>query len=246
MVSVGVVRVEATRVWNRANKMVREDGAGRTAGFFAGQAWEHATLPLLRRRRAEARFTFDGAELPYEYSLYGQTWRNERTIEIAIARHFLAARDAGRMLEVGNVLSHYGIHGHDVLDRYERAVPGVLNDDVITFDPETRYDTIVSISTLEHVRCDEEEKDPRGSTKALGNLRRLLAPGGRMLVTVPVDWHAGLDADLASGRFALDRGTFYRRTTRFDWVVAEPEEALAMRYGSPYEAANGLFVTTTP
>lgn len=232
-------------MWNRANKMLREDGVGRTAGFFAGQAWEHATLPLLRRKRADTRFIFDGVELPYEYSMYGQTWRNERTIEIAIARHFLAA-GTGRMLEVGNVLHHYGIRGHDVLDRYERAVPGVLNEDVITFDPATRYDTIVSISTLEHVRCDEEEKDPEGSTKALENLRRLLSPGGRMLVTVPVDWHPGLDADLKSGRFALDRSTYYRRTSRLDWAVAEPEQALTLRYGAPYEAANALFVTTTP
>ena len=178
--------------------------------------------------------------------MYGQTWRNERTVEIAIARHFLATGTTGRMLEVGNVLHHYGIRGHDVLDRYERVVPGVISEDVITFDPGTRYDTIVSVSTLEHVRCDEEEKDPQGSTKALENLRRLLAPGGRMLVTVPVDWNAGLDADLASGRFALDRGTFFRRTSRFDWAVAESRDALAMRYGAPHEAANALFVTTTP
>lgn len=233
-------------MWNRANRMLREDGPGRTVGFFVGQAWEHATLPLLRRRRADARFVFDDAELPYEYSLYGQTWRNERTIEVAVARHFLDAGPTGRMLEVGNVLHRYGIRGHDVLDRYERAVTGVLNEDVITFDPTTRYDTIISISTLEHVRYDEDEKDPRGSVKALANLRRLLAPGGRMLVTVPVNWNPGLDADIASGCFLLDRGTFYRRTSRYDWAVAEPGHALAMQYGLPHEAANGLFVTTTP
>ena len=233
-------------MWNRTNRMLRDDGVGQTVGFLAGQAWEHATLPLLRRARADARFPFDGVELPYEYSMYGQTWRNERTVEIAIARHFLSVGTTGRVLEVGNVLHHYGIRGHDVLDRYERAVPGVINEDVITFDPGTRYDTIVSLSTLEHVRCDEEDKDPRGSTKALDNLRGLLAPGGRMLVTVPVDWNAGLDADLASGRFALDRGVFYQRTSRFDWTVADPKRALAMRYGAPFEAANALFVTTAP
>ncbi|WP_116708726.1 SAM-dependent methyltransferase [Actinomycetospora cinnamomea] len=246
MVSVGVVRVEASRVVKRARRMLDEDGAAHTTRFFAGQAWEHATLPLLRRRRADARFPYDGDELPYEYSLYGQTWRNERTIEVAIARHFLAAGELGRMLEVGNVLGHYGIHGHQVLDRYEQNVRGVLNDDVITFRPDTQYDTIVSISTLEHVRCDEPEKDPKGSTKALDNLKRLLAPGGRMLVTIPIDWNPGLDADIASGRFALDRSTYYVRTSRFDWVECDAERALAARYGHPYEAANAVFVATTP
>jgi len=244
MVNVGMVQIEAERVAARTKKMLREDGIRATSSFFALQAWEHATLPLLRRRRADERFSFDGAELRYDYSFYGQTWRNERTIEVAIARHFLA--DApGRMLEVGNVLSHYGMRGHDVLDRYERGLPGVLNEDVLTFNPDSRYDTIVSISTLEHVRCDEEEKDPRGSTKALRNLRRLLAPGGRMLVTVPIDWHPGLDEDIAAGRFTLGRDTFYRRDSRYDWSSTDRDEALENRYGSPYEAANALLVTTT-
>jgi len=245
MVNVGTVQIEAERVAARTKKMLREDGVLSTGRFFAQQAWEHATLPLLRRRRADARFPFDGVGLPYEYSFYAQTWRNERTIEVAIARHFLSGA-TGRMLEVGNVLSHYGFQGHEVLDRYERGLAGVLNEDVISFDPVARYDTIISISTLEHVRCDEEEKDPRGSLKALENLRRLLAPGGRMLVTVPVDWHQGLDDDIAAGRFTLGRDVFYRRDSRYDWSPTGAEDALRYRYGTPYEAANALLVTMTP
>ncbi|MDD7933832.1 SAM-dependent methyltransferase [Actinomycetospora straminea] len=242
---MGTVQIEAARVAARTKKMLREDGVRATGRFFALQAWEHATLPILRRRRAGDTFPFDGRELEYEYSLYGQTWRNERTIEIAIARYFLA--DApGRMLEVGNVLSHYGMRGHDVLDRYERGLPGVLNEDVLAYDPDSRYDTIVSISTLEHVRCDEVEKDPRGSMKALTNLRRSLAPGGRMLVTVPIDWHPGLDEDIAAGRFTLGRDVFYRRDSRYDWSRTDRNGALEARYGTPHEAANALLVTTTP
>lgn len=244
MLTLGAVKLEAGRVATRAKRMLSDDGAASTAGFFARQAWEHATLPLLRRRRAAERFTFDGARLGYEYSLYGQTWRNERTIEIAIARHFLTHHDTGRMLEVGNVLSHYGVRGHEVLDRYERNLPGVLNDDVIEFDPGVSYDTIVSISTLEHVRRDEDEHDARGSAKALENLRRLLTPTGRMLVTVPIDWNPGLDEDIAAGRFTLGRDVFYRRHTRYDWAECEAEQALGKEYGHPFEAANALLVTS--
>lgn len=245
MVSLGTVRVEGSRVVARARKMIRDEGPVGTARFFAGQAWEHATLPVLRRRRADERFAFGDAELCYEYSLYGQTWRNERTIEIPLARHFLSESGRGHVLEVGNVLGHYGMRGHQVLDRYERNLPGVINDDVITFDPAARFDAILSISTLEHVRWDEDDQDPHGSAKALENLHRLLAPGGRMLVTIPIGWNPGVDADIAAGRFALDRSIFYRRTSRFDWEVCSSEQALSTRYGMPFEAANGLLVTMT-
>ena len=43
---------------------------------------------------------------------------------------------------------------HDVLDKYEKG-NNVINDDVVSFSTEVKYDLIVSVSTLEHVGWDE-------------------------------------------------------------------------------------------
>lgn len=237
------VKLEVGRVVNRARVMTRDEGIVPTAKFFGRLVVEHLEYPVMRRRRSDKRFRFFGEDLPFAYHLYSQTWRNERSIEIAIAHHLLRRQPPGRMLEVGNVLGHFGYVGHDVLDRYEK-VEGLINTDVIGYRPDTLYDTVVSISTLEHVRFDEEHlRDPHGSSLALESLRSTVAPGGRLLVTVPFGYNLGLDEDIRSGRFAFERQVAYRRVNREgDWHEVSLEEGLNCQYGSPFDAANGILV----
>lgn len=236
------LRIEVGRVVNRIGKMVRSAGVAPTVRFLAGLAAEYIAYPRMRRRRALARVSFDGEELPYAYHLYSQTWRNERCLELAIAKHFLKDRPAGHMLEVGNVLGHFGVRGQDVIDKYER-IQGVINRDVVDLGIEQHYDTILSISTLEHVRLDEVQQDPRGPLLALHSLRRALRRGGRLLVTVPIGYNKGLDEDIRSGRFSFSRQSYFTRISKEnDWVEVAEEEALACSYGWPYEAANAVLV----
>lgn len=137
-----------------------------------------------------AEFLYWGEPLEYCRAEYNNSARNERTVEVPIASRFVDLQ-RGVGLEVGNVLSHYRRVGWTVVDRYERG-RGVLNIDV--FDCHERYDWIVSISTLEHVRWDEgAERDPDGAVRAVEHLLGLLRPGGEMLVTVPMGWHPFLD-----------------------------------------------------
>lgn len=95
-----------------------------------------------------------------------------------------------KILEVGNVLSHYFPVNHDIVDKYEKA-DGVINQDVIDFYPSKRYDLIISISTLEHVGWDENLRDhkilrdPMKVLHAIENLKRLLAPEGKWLSPYP-------------------------------------------------------------
>ena len=169
--------------------------------------------------RIVATVTWWGERLTLFDHPYNTTRRNERAVEIPCAVTWLKGR-GGRGLEVGNVLGHYGMNGHRVVDRWEEA-PGVDNIDV--FDIEGAYRWIVAISTLEHVRRDEPEKDPTGAWRALGHLRSLLKPGGAMLVTVPLGWNADLDAHLMDGSGADRECTFVRRgaswyqTERLTW-----------------------------
>lgn len=142
---------------------------------------------------------YHGERLPLVRHMYNCTWLNERGAELAIWDHW--RRDVAT-LEVGNVLNHYEPFDHHVVDRYEQAV-GVDNRDV--FDVDGSWPQIVSISTIEHVRWDEDPREPGGSRLALEHLQRLLAPGGRMLVTVPTGHNPPLDAWLASGETGATR-----------------------------------------
>lgn len=236
------LKIEVGRVVNRIRGMFRSDGFVPTARFLGRLAVEHVEYPRMRRRRSLARFRFDGEALPYAFHLYSQTWRNERCLELAIASHFLKQRPPGRMLEVGNVLGHFGVRGQDVIDRYER-VQGIINDDIVDLKTEQQYDTIISISTLEHVRFDEEQQDPHGPSLALENLRRALREAGSMLVTVPIGYNRGLDEDIRSGRFSFRKQVYYKRVSADnDWAEVTRTDALRCSYGSPYQAANAVLV----
>jgi hypothetical protein len=154
---------------------------------------------------------------------YNATWRNERAVEIPLAREFLARFPGGVGLEVGNVMSHYGPIRHTVLDKYE-ADPRVVAVDVVDFHPPQRFDYILSISTLEHVGRDEVPCEPEKSPRALAHLRALVQPDGRLFVTCPLGYNPALDrAVLESSPVPLVEGFLRRQATanRFDEIDKE-------------------------
>ena len=85
---------------------------------------------------------------------------NERSIEVPIVMEIVNQNKGKRILEIGNVLSNYYKVSHDIVDKYEKA-PNVINQDVVDFKTNEKYDLIVSISTLEHVGWDEEPRDDK-------------------------------------------------------------------------------------
>lgn len=155
------------------------------------------------------KFTYWGTEYVGFDAEYNDTIHNERAVEIAVALPWFWLHDLAVTggLEVGNVLGHYGVKGHRVVDLYEYA-SGVENVDV--FDIEGRYPWIVSISTLEHVYWDTEPREEYAAPKALEHLKSLLAPGGAMLVTVPGGWHQTFDDYLMLGVGATRACTMVR------------------------------------
>ena len=148
-------------------------------------------------------FEWWGHELEYADFAYNTTRLNERAVELPIAAFWLR-HAAGKVLEVGNVLSHY----YDILlqrrivDRYEEG-DRVSNVDV--FDVSGEWHHIVSISTVEHVRWDEEPREWGGSQRAVEHLESLLSVKGRMLITVPLGWNEPLDEWLLDGDIGADR-----------------------------------------
>lgn len=135
---------------------------------------------------------------------------DERVVEYP---WLLAANPRGRVLDAGSVLNH----AH-VLDRFLPSFDALT---IVTLQPEAvafterkvayayddlrdlpfrdgRFDTVVSLSTLEHVGMDNTSY---GSTlaraedagaaleRAVGELLRVLAPDGLLLVSVPFGMH---------------------------------------------------------
>lgn len=162
------------------------------------------TTPLRDRT-----FSLWGETYPYFVHRHNETWRNERSVEIALARRFVADAE-GPGLEFGNVLSNYGCAGWSVVDKYETDAPGVLNVDILDFHPRQPFRWIVSVSTLEHVGWDERPRDAEKSIRAFQHLRSMLAPDGRMLLTVPLGHNPSIDKAIADGLPAVRQATMVR------------------------------------
>lgn len=197
-----------------------------------------------------------GAPLPTGYGV----GFDERVVEYP----WLAARAPfGRTLDAGSTLNH-----QHVLDR---MLPHMHALHIVTLAPEAvafpergvsytycdlrelpfrdgLFDTVISISTLEHVGMDNRRfgaqtplAEPRAACRqAVAELRRVLAAGGRLLATVPYGtaedhgWfrvfdQAELETLLASAAAPSHSLTVYRYDAS-GWQLSDPGESSAMRY----------------
>jgi SAM-dependent methyltransferase len=198
-----------------------------------------------------------GARLPRRYGI----GFDERVVEYPWA---LAHTHLGRVLDAGSSLNH-----EHVLQRFAsrcdelhivtlaaeaEAFPefGVLYSYADLRDlpyPEHSFDTVVAISTLEHVGMDTSRygrpggrsRDPdRELERAVSELRRVLTTGGSLLATVPYGQHEdhgwfrqfGLNDVahlMATDHWRAASATVYRYS-RKGWQLSSLEEAATERY----------------
>ena len=197
----------------------------------------------LLRRGHEPTFVFRGQTYRYFSSFYLATYTNERAVEIPIVIDILCKNTDKRILEVGNVLSHYFNVDHTIVDKYEIS-EGVKNLDIVDFKPHSRYDIIVSISTIEHIGWDEYPRDDMKIVRALENLRALLNPGGRMIITIPLGYNNVLDKLLRDGVIKFTEQYYMKKISRANkWKqVQSMESVMGTKYGYPFTAANALII----
>lgn len=206
-------------------------------GAFAHWAAAPVVFPIVQQARQGRQFEHGDRRFDYFLHRYNSTWRNERTIEVPLAWDLIQRAKGKRILEVGNVMSHYFDYEHDTLDKYE-AAPGVMNQDVVEFKPTAPYDLIVSISTLEHVGWDETPRDPNKIPAAVAAMTSWLAPGGLLFVTLPVGYNPVLDAHLAAGRVRFQEQFYFTRTTGDNqWRGAAWDDLIGAKYGVPFEGS---------
>jgi SAM-dependent methyltransferase len=158
--------------------------------------------PFARVRALDDALAFVRREPGRPRELRAPAHADERAIEIP----WVLARYAGdrRVLDVGTVFAEPAY----VAGLHELAIPELVTVDLaagatvvadvrdLPFE-EGRFDLALCVSTLEHVGRDNAvyavvaPRDDDGDEAALRELRRVLAPDGRLLVTVPT----GVDDD---------------------------------------------------
>jgi len=203
--------------------------------------FKKASVAYCNLFRSNRTFTFNGRTYHYLYHPYNLTWRNERAVEVPIALGYMDAHRGQDILEVGNVLSHYVVIDHDVLDKYEEA-PGVTNVDVVEFDPRKKYELIISVSTLEHVGWDETPRDPQKALAAIDNLVRLLAPAGELVMTAPLGLNPEFDRLLETGALPFEDIWALRRVRGNYWEQERFEAILGAGYARNSFRADAIAV----
>lgn len=165
--------------------------------------------PLVRK----SPFTLDDQTYNYGTQRKNLMLGTERAVEVPVALDYVQRYHDQRILEIGNVLGQYTENPNwDIVDKYE---PGnrVINQDILDFQPSQPYDLIISVSTLEHVGFNEPKKDPGKFEQSLIHIQeKLLAPGGKLLVTLPLGWNPRVDELFNTRKLPFDKITTYRRT----------------------------------
>jgi cyclopropane fatty-acyl-phospholipid synthase-like methyltransferase len=173
---------------------------------------------------------------------------SERAVEVPIIWNIVQKYQEKKILEVGNVLSHYYSVNHDILDKYEKS-NGVINQDVVDFRPTKKYDLIVSISTLEHIGWDENIRnnahEPKKILFTIENLIRCLTPEGKLVFTSPIGQNPNMDKILRKKKIKCTSLYCLKRiSTDNKWIETDWEDTKDSQYDKPFISANGLAIGT--
>ena len=231
------------RLVGRAQTDIAERGLKATVQKVLLTLRDLSEYAIVRHRRKSAHFTVGGTAYPYFTHHYNATWRNERAVELPLVSAFLDVAPSGaRVLEVGNVLRHYGRTSHVVVDKFE-TTDGVINQDILEYGEPQSFDVIVAISTLEHVGWDDTPREAGRAERAVAHMRSLLRDGGRLLVSVPIGYNPPLDRAIFQHGLGFRLRHFLQRVSADNrWREVEAGAVAEARYGAPYPCANALFI----
>lgn len=186
-------------------------------------------------------FLFNGDEYIYFEHPYNGTWMNERAVEISLIKKAIDFYPPEKVLEVGNVLSHYYDLNHTVVDKFERR-SGVISQDILDVNFDRKFDFVISISTVEHIGWDELPRVPEKTLWAIEKMRRLLSENGKLMITIPLGHNTYLDQVLYSESLGCDQMFFFKRLTRYTWLEVGLDQVYGSTYGKKYRSTDGLAI----
>ena len=211
--------------------------------YLLKRIWYRLLLQPIIMAKKERTFQIHGTTYTYFHHSYNTTFINERAVEIPYFRHIIAEfqKDNKRILEIGNVLSHYGTPSWDIVDKFEKG-KNIINVDIIDFRPPEPYDLILAISTFEHIGFDEEPQDVNKVILALEHIRQtLLRPGGELIFSIPAGYNPHIEEHITKGRIISDDTILMkRRDWKNNWIETVNKEEV---FGLPYKLfAGGLII----
>ncbi len=225
----------------RFEKKKQAEGFYRAFFLMLSLGFEVILSPFFKIVRGKRQFVLLGQPYNYFCHWYNTTFSNERAVEMAITLVLLNVPKGKKILEVGNVLSHYMHIEHDVVDKYEKA-DDVINEDILDYSPTQLYDLIISISTLEHVGFDEIPCEPLKIVKVLTRLRSLLSSKGNLFATIPIGYNPNLNT-LIDKEELFDKQYFMERVSQSnEWVETTKEKALKRVFDRPFPFANAILI----
>ena len=204
-------------------------------------------LWYFKRFKSSDTFQLQGNTYHYLFhpriEMAAPSWKNERVVALPIVWDVVNRyqQQNKRILEVGNVLSYVFKVNHDILDKYE-ITDGVINEDVADFNPGKQYDLIVSILVLEHVGWSEIPEDPTKIIRAIQNLKRILGPGGQILVIIGLGYNPHMDNLLSKGILRFDKQYYLKRISGYKWQEVDWAAAKDAKYDHSNATATGIAV----
>jgi len=192
-----------------------------------GQLSESAPNRKGKEEMTRPPFTFRGTTFEHFDHAYNRASLNMRSAEIPIVRRYLADKRK-RILEIGNVLSHYQATNWPVIDIQEKG-ERVHNVDVMAFKPKAPFDLIVAISTLEHVGQGKYAKytEPVTLETIVKHIRGMLAPHGVFVATVPLGYNEMVDKAVRDDKTGADRVWYVCRVgTTNTWTQCNKTAAM--------------------
>ena len=159
-------------------------------------------------------FQYKSEKLKYFVHYYNKTWANSRSVEIPIALYWLEKYKNKKILEIGNVLSHYVKTKHLIIDKYDiRRSSKTISEDIVDFKSDIKYDLILSISTFEHIGIDEALFESDKVIKAFKSIKNLLADDGIAIITAPYGYNLCLNGLIENTFF--DKIIFYYKNKQW-------------------------------
>lgn len=206
------------------------------------------TQDLNRPPKRRHTFFHRGIELPYLYHSYNYASHNMRSVEVPIVCYYLALMRAqnpnARVLEFGNVLEHYMVRDWPVLDIKEKR-QGIINADVMAWEPPQRYDLIMSISTIEHVGFGAYAEYTASvlPCQVVSRLKSWLTPDGVLIATVPAGYNKQLDHEIIMGKLGIDYNWFMRRINDAnEWGDCTLQEWAVMPFNGKWKWGSGMVI----
>lgn len=183
-------------------------------------------------------FTFDDSKYTYETGEYNDARLNERAVEVPIAAKLATTYD--RVLEVGNVLSHYGYEVNTVVDMGDYG-KGFDVEDILLFKTGELFDCAICISALVHFPADIF------AIEIVQHIKSLLKPGSPYLFTIPYGYNASIHSAIDENEFSvdntyrLDKVDFEKHTWK-ELTAKQTNRLPDLAYNGKSQWANTLYI----